>query len=109
MKGVSPAAIRNTAAAVLPTSISWCSRKGNANFKSWIDKAKASGRALDMAAYDKLAHTRATSPVVLFSSVTPGLFKRVIAGFRGSGRSKAAQAEPSKRKGADRPAVALEN
>lgn len=83
--------------------------ESNANFKSWIDKAKASGRALDMAAYNKLAHTRATSPVVLFSSVTPGLFKRVIAGFRGSGRSKAAQAEPSKRKGADKPAVALEN
>lgn len=83
--------------------------ENDANFKSWIEKAKAAGRALDMAAYDKLAHERATSPVVLFSSVAPGLFKRVIAGYRGLDGSKAVQAKPPTRKGRDEPAVALEN
>lgn len=79
------------------------------DFKTWIGKAKASGRALDMAAYDKLARARATSPVMVFSTVAPGLFKRVIADHHGLGRSKEAHADVTKRDGANKRAVALEN
>jgi len=48
-------------------------------FAGWAAQARASGGpALDAAAYVRLARTSATSPVVTFSAVRPGLFDAAV-------------------------------
>jgi len=47
-------------------------------FAAWVQKVRSSPARLDMAQYEELVKPGATRQVTYFSSVEPGLFKRII-------------------------------
>lgn len=48
------------------------------DFAQWVAQARAEGRALDRAAYVRLAHPSQRDPVQRFATVEPGLYDKVL-------------------------------
>jgi cytochrome o ubiquinol oxidase subunit 2 len=49
-----------------------------AGFEQWLARARASGRALDLAAYARLARPSEKVPAIHFAAVDPDLYRRIL-------------------------------
>ncbi|WP_370751147.1 ubiquinol oxidase subunit II [Teichococcus oryzae] len=49
-----------------------------AGFDAWVEKVRASGATLDMAAYERLAEPSENNPVAYYGNVTPSIFGAIL-------------------------------
>ncbi|MDD5275439.1 MAG: ubiquinol oxidase subunit II [Methylovulum sp.] len=57
-------------------------------FNAWIDKAKQSSQQLDLNQFNELAKPSVRHPVTYYASVTPAMFKQVMAKFMSKQRTQ---------------------